>query len=62
MGELLIEFGDLAAEDLQRIMAEQSRSYRPFGQIAAELFGVTPKRAFRRCCCWAAACPRSPRV
>lgn len=40
MGELLVECGELTPEQLRGILAEQQRSYRPFGQIASKHFHV----------------------
>lgn len=40
MGELLVECGELTEGQLAGILAEQRRSYQPFGQIASKQFGV----------------------
>lgn len=40
MGELLVNYGELSPGQLQSILAEQSRDYRPFGRIAADLCDV----------------------
>ena len=40
IGELLVSYGELTTADLSMIHAEQKRYYRPFGTIAAEMFGV----------------------
>lgn len=40
MGELLVECGELTPEQLAGILAEQKRSYQPFGSIASRHFHV----------------------
>lgn len=40
MGELLVAAGELTAAELQEIIDEQARVYRPFGRIAASRFQV----------------------
>lgn len=40
IGELLVRYGELSSEELSMILAEQRRSYRPFGRIASEMFDV----------------------
>jgi len=58
MGELLVECGELDAPTLEGILKEQRRHYRPFGRIAAEMFGVDEWAIWRA---WAeqysACCP-----
>ncbi len=41
IGELLVSYGELTTAELSMIHAEQERYYRPFGRIAAEMFGVS---------------------
>ncbi|MFW5653648.1 MAG: hypothetical protein ACOC0P_06340 [Planctomycetota bacterium] len=59
MGELLVEAGELSADELRDIIEEQQRVYRPFGRIAASRFQVTEAAIWRA---WAAQyacyCPR----
>lgn len=40
IGELLVHYGELSVEELNMILAEQRREYRPFGRIAAEMFQI----------------------
>ncbi len=40
MGELLVRYGELSQEELEVILFEQRRKYRPFGRIAADMFGI----------------------
>ena len=59
MGELLVEYGELSAADLEAILVEQKTKYRPFGQIAAQRCGVPTGAVWRA---WAEQyaryCPR----
>ncbi len=40
IGELLVECGELTSDQLAGILAEQKRSYQPFGSIASRRFHV----------------------
>jgi MSHA biogenesis protein MshE len=59
IGELLVEYGELSQGDLEDILQEQKRVYRPFGRIAASRFGVSDQAIWRA---WAQQyacyCPR----
>lgn len=43
IGELLIAQGVLRGRQVEEILAEQTRSGRPFGDLAERMFGVDPK-------------------
>lgn len=43
IGELLVRQGDLTPEQVQAILDQQSRTGRPFGDLAERLFDVSPK-------------------
>lgn len=51
MGELLVEHGELEQDQLDSILSEQQRDYRPFGKIARERFDVHETAIWRA---WAA--------
>lgn len=59
IGERLVRYGVLSDDELRMIVAEQRREYRPFGQIASEMFGVDEAMIWRA---WAEQyatfCPR----
>lgn len=59
MGELLVEHGELEQDQLDVILSEQQRDYRPFGKIARDRFNVHETAIWRA---WAAQyanfCPR----
>lgn len=59
MGELLVEYGEITAAQLDQILAEQRRHYRPFGTIAADFCHVHETAIWRA---WAhqyaQCCPR----
>ena len=43
IGQLLIEQGVLTELQVQRILHEQKKSNRPFGDLAERLYGISPK-------------------
>ena len=43
IGELLVRQGDLTPEQVREILDQQSRTGRPFGDLAERMFGVSPK-------------------
>lgn len=59
IGELLVSYGELTTAELSMIRSEQKRYYRPFGKIAAKMFGVSENALWQA---WAeqyaAYCPR----
>lgn len=42
IGEVMIQRGLLTAEQVSRILEEQSSRHRPFGELAERMFGVDP--------------------
>lgn len=43
IGEILVRHGQLTAVQCQRILDEQSRCHRPFGELAEVMFNVSPR-------------------
>ena len=43
IGQLLVEQGAMTAAQVRRLLAAQRRSGRPFGVLAEEMFGVSPR-------------------
>ncbi len=44
IGEVMIRHGLLTEEQVEHVLREQEARHKPFGQIAEELFGLTPKQ------------------
>lgn len=59
MGEILVGYGEISPEQLDTILKEQKKRYRPFGKIAAELYKIHETAIWRA---WAEQyshyCPR----
>lgn len=47
LGDVLVRLGALSEEQREEVVAEQSASGRPFGVLAEEMFGVSPKAVER---------------
>lgn len=43
IGQLLVEQGVLSELQVQRILHEQKKTHRPFGDLAERLYGISPK-------------------
>ena len=43
IGELLVARGVMTHEQVHRVIAEQARTARPFGDLAERLFGIDPR-------------------
>jgi hypothetical protein len=43
IGQLLVEQGALTELQVQRILHEQKKTHRPFGDLAERLYGISPK-------------------
>jgi len=43
IGQLLVEQGVLSDVQVQRILEEQKKTLRPFGDLAERMFGIDPK-------------------
>lgn len=43
IGQLLVEQGVLTELQVQRIVHEQKKTHRPFGDLAERIYGITPK-------------------
>lgn len=47
LGDVLVRMGALSEEQRTRVLAAQASSGRPFGALAEEMFGVSPKAVER---------------
>lgn len=43
IGQLLVEQGVLTELQVQRILHEQKKTHRPFGDLAERIYGISPK-------------------